>query len=307
MPEHAPLRGLVAGAANGAEDARSLWRALGEAGVIERVGWTSKDPDDIARLDDLLSELDGRLPLGLVLSVCVQVALAVPLLATASETSGLAREVLADAVAGRAVVAIAVTEAGLSGSATLDAATAVRSADGSLRLTGGKEWISNARHCDHVMVLARCRPERHITSFCWVLIPAVAPGVTVEPASNRYFGQAGVGHLRFDDVALAEDRVVGQRGRALAEFVRALQRERLAGALWGRALCRRVLVETLDHLRRAAGGPDDPLGQRRHSRSLRPVPGGAGPLGRAVLGVPGRFGSTSGGRSGGHGAQGRVR
>ena len=78
MPEPAPLRRRVADAIDGATDPRTVWRRLGEAGVIAEL----RPAECPQGLDDLLAELDARLPLGVVLSVCVQVALALPLLRT---------------------------------------------------------------------------------------------------------------------------------------------------------------------------------------------------------------------------------
>ena len=246
MPEATALARAVEGVA----DARTLWARLGAIGVPGDLTGPSPDP---GRLDELLSELDRATSLSLALSATVQVALAVPLLRTVA-TGTLAAAASAQSLAGRAVVALAATEAGLSGSALLDAATEVHGPRGALRLTGGKEWITNATHCDYLLVLARYRPERHFTSFRWVLLPAGTPGVSVVPAAKDRFAGAGVGHVRFDAVALTGEHLVGRPGRALAEFSRQLTTERLASALWARTLCRRVLAGAREYLMGRSAG-----------------------------------------------------
>jgi alkylation response protein AidB-like acyl-CoA dehydrogenase len=240
-----PFREAVGAAAT--DDPRALWRALGRAGILEAVSGGSAV--DAGRLGDLLAELDARLPVGPVLSACVQVATVIPLLRAVAGESPLACETLRRTLRGETIVALAATDAAVSGSALLDGRTELRDAGDGVVLDGGKDWITNAGHCDHVLVLARHRPARHFTSFCWVLVPAGQAGVSCQPAAGELFRGAGLGHLRFAHVALRREHVVGRPGRALAEFAVHMGTERLAGALWGRALCRRVLADTHRHLR----------------------------------------------------------
>jgi acyl-CoA dehydrogenase len=247
----AGYRTAVVGAAAAASGPRTLWRNLGRAGLLPPV-WAPPGTCgnvDPARLGELLGELDARLPPGLVLSVCVQVATAIPVLRAASGDSPLAGKVLADALRGDAIMALAATDAAVSGSALLEARTELRDDGDELVLSGGKDWIVNADCCDFALVLARHSPARHFTSFSWVLVPAGHAGVSCQPAATALFPGAGLGHLRFDDVRLDRQHVVGRRGRALAEFARCIGAERLAGALWARAMCRRVLRGTRDYLR----------------------------------------------------------
>lgn len=231
-------------------DTRSLWQGLGRAGVPRLLLRDSAESlwIDPARLSELLVALDARLAPGAVLSVCVQVATVIPLLRNCAAVSPLAGRVLEQLLRGDAIVALAATDAGLSGSALLDIRTTATLTPDGVTLNGGKEWISNAGQCDEVLVLARCRPARHFTSYCWVLAPADDPGVSFQPAADTLLAGAGLGHLRFDDVRLGPKRVIGAPGRALAELARQLGAERLASALWARALCRRVLADTHRYL-----------------------------------------------------------
>lgn len=230
--------------------ARSVWQGLGAAGVLRSL---LPEPShslgvDPAGLSRLFADLDATLGPGPVLSVCVQVATVIPLLRTCAAASPVAGQVLERMLRGEVMVALAATDAGLSGSALLDLRTEVLDTAEGVRLRGGKEWITNAGQCDEVLVLARCRPARHFTSCCWVLVPAGSPGVSFRPAAQGLLTGSGLGHLGFDDVLLDRDRVIGRPGRALAELTRQLGTERLAGALWARTLCRRVLRDTHRYL-----------------------------------------------------------
>jgi citronellyl-CoA dehydrogenase len=58
------------------------------------------------------------------------------------------------------------------------------------------------------------------------------------------FDGSCTGHIHLDHVRLSRDRLVGRVGRGLPSFAAHIAVERLAGALWGVALCRRVLADT---------------------------------------------------------------
>jgi acyl-CoA dehydrogenase len=227
---------------------RELWRGLGESGVLAELSPPGDTQPDPARLSRLLADLDGALPAGLVLSVCVQVGTVIPLLRTFAGHSPLAAKVLATMLHGDCVTALAATDAGLSGSSLLDARTELREAGNEVVLTGGKDWITNALCCDYALVLTRHSAARHFTSFSWILLPAECAGVTRKSAGDELLPGSGLGHLAFDGVRLGGEHLVGRRGRGLAEFAQRIGTERLASALWARAMCRRVLASTHQYL-----------------------------------------------------------
>ncbi|WP_309112103.1 acyl-CoA dehydrogenase family protein [Saccharothrix sp.] len=216
-------------------DARAVWASLGRSGVLSR-----DRPAEVLR--SLLPSLDAQYSLGIVLSVCVQIATALPILRSHGP-SGVVGRVSAEAARGEVVLALAATDAGAAGSDLMDLTTSARLSEDRVVVDGGKRWITNAVTADCALVLARHRPQRHFTSFLWVLVPLDAPGVTRESAGSLFSG-AGVGHLTFSGVSVGRDHVVGAPGRGLAMFARHVATERLAGALWASALCRRVLADT---------------------------------------------------------------
>jgi citronellyl-CoA dehydrogenase len=233
---------------------REVWRTLGAAGVLAGT-YRGGQPEaglEPARLGGLLAEVDARFPIGTTLAVCVQVATALPLLATGQ---GPAREVLAGALAGTTVVALGATDQG-AGSDLAGLETEIHFEDGVPIVHGAKRWIANAAQAEYLLVLARHRPGRHFTNFTWVLVPASATGVTIEPADTQLFDGSGTGHIQLDRVRLSRDCLIGGQGRGLARFAAHIAVERLAGALWGVALCQRVLADTKRWLagRRVAGG-----------------------------------------------------
>ncbi|MEU6073663.1 acyl-CoA dehydrogenase [Micromonospora sp. NPDC047074] len=225
----------------------AAWCVLGRAGLLEPLYHGTPRRIRRDRLAGLLTELDAARPVGQTLSVCVQAATVVPLLDEMAAHSPVAAAIRDAALAGHATVALAATDAGPgSDLAALDCRLTIEGAD--VILDGRKRWITNATVADHLLVLARHRPGRHFTSFTWVLVPATAPGVRVDPADTPLFTGAGLGEVEFTDVRLPAAHVVGRRGHGLAAFARHIATERLAGALWGVALCRRVVAATAERL-----------------------------------------------------------
>jgi len=229
---------------------REIWAALGAAGLIRPV-YDGEDPVRGVRPDRLgavLSAVDARFSCGATLSICVQLATAIPILAGGrGPASEMLDEVLNEVLDGRAVLALAATDAESGGDLTA-METAIEIGRHAIVLSGGKRWVTNATAADHLLVLARHRPEKHFTSLTWVLVPATAPGVLTAPAESQLFHAASVGHVDLGAVHLSSTHVVGQVGRGLPAFARHIATERLAGALWAVAFCRRVLATTIDRL-----------------------------------------------------------
>jgi alkylation response protein AidB-like acyl-CoA dehydrogenase len=233
-------------------EAGQVVEALGSAGVFERL--YDRRPAgalDPLLLRRLLSEADARGPQGLVLSLLVHMATALPLLAETAATP-FAGKVLRSALDGTVLLALAATDEA-AGSDLTSLGTALEigdlgDGDAGVSLNGTKRWVTSACTADYALVLARHRPGRHFTNFTWVLVPLSAPGVTVRPADTELFRGSGVGHVEFSDVALDHGHLLSRPGRGLALFARHIAVERLASAAWAVALCRRVITETEQRL-----------------------------------------------------------
>ncbi|MGW4213735.1 acyl-CoA dehydrogenase family protein [Lentzea sp. NPDC004789] len=233
-----------------------LWRELGATGVIAGLYPEPGAAPSPRRLRALVEELDH--PLGDVLSLCPQLAVVIPVLATDESV----RTVWQDALHGRAVVALAATDAGAAGSDLTAMTTSVRIADDEVVVRGGKRWITAACFADHALVLARHREGTHFTSFTWVLVPTCADGVSVEPARTPFFEGAGLGHFTFDDVRLPRTHVVGRVGFGMAGFARHITTERFLSGAWANALCRKAIGDASARLAGTALWESDAVRQR---------------------------------------------
>jgi citronellyl-CoA dehydrogenase len=241
MRELDELDGALAGL-DGRSSGRDLWAALGAAGLIEAV-YVDGDPRRgviAERLGAVLAAADARCSIPATLVASVQLATGVPVLAAGD---GPAAKALDRVVSGDESVALAATD-GQGGSDLAGMATELTIGTSEVELRGSKRWIAGATSADHLLVLGRHSRQRHFTSFTWVLVPARAAGVHVRPAGSSLFAASDVGHVDLDGAVVPRDHVVGPVGRGLPMFVRHINTERLAGALWGTALCARSLDAT---------------------------------------------------------------
>jgi hypothetical protein len=99
----------------------------------------------------------------------------------------------------------------------------VRTADG-WAVTGQKIWTSHAAHAQYMLALVRTGEpgEPAATSLTQVIIDMGSPGITVRPI-EMMDGRSDFCEVFLDDVAVAEDRIVGRVGhgwpQVLAELV----------------------------------------------------------------------------------------
>ncbi|MEE1943037.1 acyl-CoA dehydrogenase family protein [Streptomyces sp. TRM 70361] len=224
-----------------------VWAALGACGALRglyRRGVVTGTTPHPAKLAALLAAVDARADNGVTLSVLVQVASAIPLLAARAPATGPVRRTLEEALDGKASVALAATDGAAPGSDLPGLATRVQIAPETVVVDGRKRWITTACTAEHLLVLARHRPGRHFTSFTWVLVPAATAGVQVRPAGGDLLGAARTGHIDLTGVRLDADYLVGRPGRGMADFAHHMGTERLAGALWAVALTGRMLRDT---------------------------------------------------------------
>jgi acyl-CoA dehydrogenase len=129
-----------------------------------------------------------------------------------------------------AIAAFALTEPE-AGSDLKAIAMTVRSENGELVLDGHKSFISNAGAADFYTVLAR-----EDDTFSMVLVPADAPGVSIEPLPELIAPHV-IGDVLFDGVRLDESARIGAPGEGfrLALSTLATFRISVAGAAVGLA------------------------------------------------------------------------
>lgn len=241
----------VAGASEGR--GRAALAQLGDVGALRRCvrpqaeRGTEAGVVDLPAFTVLVEELALTSDFGVALAVGLHVATFTPLLAR------FGGEVWADlldaALDGRALGALAFTDAGAAGSDPLGMTTTVRPGDddGALVLSGHKVYVTNVPGADATVVFAAREGAAAFGRISALLVPTDLPGVSATARPMAVMRSAAVGDLAFHDVALSPDHVLGRPGRGLQYFVEHIGVERLMGGIWAVAVAHQCLAEAQRH------------------------------------------------------------
>ena len=246
---------------------RSLFEAAGEAGFLgvaapERYGGGgTPDFRYNAILSECLAEADV-LAVGLGLSLQADIAL--PYLLDHC-TPEQAERWLPDVVAGRRILALAMTEPGAGSDVAAITTTAVRDGDHYV-VNGAKTFITNALNADLVITAVKTDPAAGRKGISLLVIEADTPGFS-RGAKLPKVGQhaADTAELFFDDVRVPAANLLGEEGRGFYMIMSHLTQERIAVAVQATAQARRAYELTLEYARqRQAFG--QPIGRFQHNR-----------------------------------------
>jgi acyl-CoA dehydrogenase len=109
-----------------------------------------------------------------------------------------------------------------------------RTSDGSYRVNGEKSYVVNGSTADFYVTLVKTRQSpagRALTGASIALIDANTDGITRCPQPMVGWRSADICTIRFTDVAVPADRLVGRLDQALVQLTRALDFERLIAGL----------------------------------------------------------------------------
>lgn len=133
-----------------------------------------------------------------------------------------------DIVAGRKIVAVAVTEPG-AGSDVKAIRTTARRAGDAYVLNGAKTFITNGVYGDLYCVAARSDPSgRPSQSISMFLVEKGTPGLTVARALDKHgWRSSDTAELVFEDCRIPASNILGKEGRGFYAIMRNFQNERI--------------------------------------------------------------------------------
>ena len=114
-----------------------------------------------------------------------------------------------------------------AGSDLASVKTRAAKTDSGWRLNGQKIWTTNAHNCQYMIALVRTSGtlEDRQKGLSQVIVDLSLPGITVRPIKDLG-GDSQFCEVFFDDVALADDALVGQEGGGWAQVTAELAFER---------------------------------------------------------------------------------
>ncbi|MFC3123712.1 acyl-CoA dehydrogenase family protein [Pseudoroseomonas globiformis] len=115
-------------------------------------------------------------------------------------------------------------------------------------LNGAKLWIHNAPVADFAAVLARTDPAAGHRGMSIFLVDLEAPGVTRDRKEHKMGQRASpVGGLRFEDVALPAEALLGQEGRGFHMMMSVLDKGRIGIAALALGILQAALEDSIDY------------------------------------------------------------
>ena len=120
---------------------------------------------------------------------------------------------LPDLIGGRTIGAFALTEADAGSDASAVRTRAVK-VDGGWRISGAKQFITSGKIAGVVMIVAVTDPEAGKKGLSVFIVPTDRPGFIVDKVEHKLGqGASDTCALRFDDMFVEDDLLIGQPGQ----------------------------------------------------------------------------------------------
>jgi acyl-CoA dehydrogenase len=165
---------------------------------------------------------------------------------------------LPDIIAGKAIVAVAVTEPD-AGSDVKGIRTTARHDGDAYVLNGAKMFITNGVHGDLYCVAAKsARDARPSQSVSMLLVEKGTPGFKVSRALDKHgWRSSDTAELVFEDCRVPVQNLLGREGQGFYAIMRNFQNERLVIGAMAMGEAQAALELTLDYVtqRKAFGAP----------------------------------------------------
>jgi acyl-CoA dehydrogenase len=230
--------------------------ALGFLGIRYPAGYGGAEMDTLGTV--VLAEELGRSTFsGFAITVLVHTDMASVHIFNGGSPAQKDR-LMPDIVAGRKIVAVAVTEPGAGSDVKAIRTRARRDGDGYV-LDGTKMFITNGVHADLYCVAAKtdagARPSQSLSMF---LVEKGTPGFTVARELDKHgWRSSDTAELVFTDCRIPAENLLGEEGRGFYAIMRNFQNERITLGAMAMGEAQAALELTLDWVtqRQAFGGP----------------------------------------------------
>lgn len=225
---------------------RNFQEAAGAAGLLglgfpERFGGTSDGIDSFHKL--VLVDETARCGAGGVQSGLFTHMVAMPLLIDHGDPA-LAAQIVPEVIAGRKILAIAVTEP--SGGSDLAALRTTARRDGDhFVINGSKTFISNGMRADYCVAAVRTGGPG-MGGISMLLMPTDAPGFSRTSLKKMGWHSGDTATLHFDDVRVPVANLLGEENKGFKPILRNFNWERIQAAQQCTAFARIAHEEAVD-------------------------------------------------------------
>ena len=228
---------------------RSMYRRLAELGVLgigydEAHGGT---PADVFHHIVVAEEM-ARAGCGGFAASALSHTIGLPPVARHGSEALKAR-IIPPVLAGEKIAALAVTEPGGGSDVAALRTTAVRDGDHFV-VNGEKIFITSGMRADYITVAVRTDPARKgAGGISALLVEADSPGLSRTPLKKMGWWASDTAHLRFDDVRVPVEHLLGEENQGFKVFMHNFNAERLGMAAQACSYAQVCLDEAVDWAR----------------------------------------------------------
>ncbi|GAA0721539.1 alkylation response protein AidB-like acyl-CoA dehydrogenase [Halorubrum trapanicum] len=157
--------------------------------------------------------------------------------------------VLSEVTAGDAVMGSAISEPQAGSDVTSVATRAEKDGDEWV-LNGSKMWITNGTVADYFVVVCETDPEidDRYSGYSQILVEGDRDGLTRDKITGKLGIRASdTAELRFDDVRVPEENLIGQRGMGFLQLMQFFDETRTAVAAQGVGIARGAAERALEY------------------------------------------------------------
>ncbi|VTT88230.1 Butyryl-CoA dehydrogenase [Halorubrum sp. DM2] len=164
-------------------------------------------------------------------------------------TDGQKERVLPEVTAGDAVMGSAISEPQAGSDVTSVATRAEKDGDEWV-INGSKMWITNGTVADYFVVVCETDPEieDRYSGYSQILVEGDRDGLTTDKITGKLGIRASdTAELRFDDVRVPEENLIGQRGMGFLQLMQFFDETRTAVAAQGVGIARGAAERALEY------------------------------------------------------------
>ncbi|WP_232326045.1 acyl-CoA dehydrogenase family protein [Spirosoma montaniterrae] len=161
----------------------------------------------------------------------------------------LKEKYLRPAIAGEKVAALAITEPDAGSDVSAIRTTALRTDTGDeFIINGAKTFISNGTYGDFVTLVVKTKAEAGMNGISLVVVDLDSPGITRTKLNKIGWHSSDTAEIRFDDVRVPVENLIGQENMGFYYLMESLQLERLVAAVMAVSGAQLALDWTLQYL-----------------------------------------------------------
>ncbi len=117
-------------------------------------------------------------------------------------------------------------------------------------IQGSKSWITNAAEADFIVTLVKTKPDGGSDSMSMIIVPTDSIGLTIAPPEKKMGAGGTHSHeVRYDDVNVPLENLLGEEGKGLKQTLKVLDGGRISVGALSVGIAQAALEEGITYAR----------------------------------------------------------